>query len=248
MDVDAAFVADRQAAEAGDPGERTLHHPAVPARALAALDPAPGDARDDAALPAGTAAAAVVVGLVGVRLRRAPSGSAPRLADRRHGIERLLQHGAVVDVRGREQDGQGDALPVDHEVALAARLAAVGFGPLAAPPALAGRLALSSEHRLRSISPALPSRSSSAWWNARQMPARCQSRSRRQQLIPQPQPISCGSISQGMPDLSTNRMPVSAARSPIGGRPPFGRGGRGGSKGPKRDQRASETRGAAIRP
>ena len=33
-----------------------------------------------------------------------------------------------------------------------------------------------------------------------------------------------------------------------GGRPPFGRGGRDGSRGLKRDQRASETRGAAMRP
>lgn len=42
--------------------------------------------------------------------------------------------------------------------------------------------------------------------------------------MPDPQPISCGSISQGMPLFSTNITPVSAARSSIGGRPPFGRG------------------------
>src|SRR5690242_17187617 len=103
-----------------------FHHPTVPAQALAALDPAPGDARDDAAPAAGAAAAGVVVGLVGVQLRRAPAGPASRLADRRHGVERLLEHGAVVDVGGREQDRERDALPVDHEVALGARLAAVG--------------------------------------------------------------------------------------------------------------------------
>jgi hypothetical protein len=34
-----------------------------------------------------------------------------------------------------------------------------------------------------------------------------------------------------MPDLSTNRMPVSAARSGTGGRPPFGRGRGGGKRG-----------------
>jgi len=124
----------------------------------------------------------------------------------------------------------------------------VGFGPVAAPPALAGRLAASSEHRLQSIRPARPRRSSSVWWNACQMPASCQSRSRRQQVMPEPQPISCGSISQGMPLLSTKRMPVSVARALIGGRPPFGRGGWGGSRGLNKDQRASETRGAAMHP
>src|SRR4051794_25461595 len=126
MHVVAPLVADHEPAAAGDPGQRTLHHPSMPAEALAALDPAPGDPGDDAALAAGAAAAAVVVGLVGVQLPWTSSGSAAWLADRRHGVERLLEHGAVVDVRGREQDRERDALPVDHEVALAARLAAVG--------------------------------------------------------------------------------------------------------------------------
>src|SRR4051794_11560982 len=99
MDVVAALVADGQPPAARDPGQGTLDHPPVAAEALAALDPAPGDARDDAAPAAGAAAAGVVVGLVGVQLRRAPPGPAARLADRRHGVERLLQDGAVVDVR-----------------------------------------------------------------------------------------------------------------------------------------------------
>lgn len=37
-----------------------------------------------------------------------------------------------------------------------------------------------------------------------QTPAACQSRKRRQQLMPEPQPISWGNISHGMPDCSTN--------------------------------------------
>ncbi len=63
------------------------------------------------------------------------------------------------------------------------------------------------------------------------MPACCQSRSRRQQVMPLPQPISAGRYSHGSPVLSTNRMPVSAARSGTGGRPPFGQGLAGGSNG-----------------
>jgi hypothetical protein len=59
-------------AEAGEPSERALRHPAVPAEALGAVDPAPGNARDDAPLAAGAAAARVVVAFVGVQLARAP--------------------------------------------------------------------------------------------------------------------------------------------------------------------------------
>jgi hypothetical protein len=54
---------------------------------------------------------------------------------------------------------------------------------------------------------------------------------RRQHVMPLPQPISWGSISQGMPLRRTKRMPVRAARSGTGGRPPFGLRRRFGSRG-----------------
>jgi hypothetical protein len=38
-------------------------------------------------------------------------------------------------------------------------------------------------------------------------PASCQSRSRRQQVIPDPNPSSCGKNSHGIPMYSTNKMP-----------------------------------------
>src|SRR3954471_13358154 len=140
VDVITALVPDDQPTAAGDPGQGTLDHPSMPAEALAALDPAPGDARDDAAPAAGAAAAGVVVGLVGVQLPRPPPGTAARLADRRHGVECLLQDDTVVDVGGREQDRQGDALPVHDEVPLAARLAAVGrVRPGRGPAGLGGQ-------------------------------------------------------------------------------------------------------------
>jgi len=59
----------------------------------------------------------------------------------------------------------------------------------------------------------------------------CQSRRRRQQVIPDPQPSSFGNICHGIPLRSTTRMPVTPARSGTGGRPPFGRGGEGGRSG-----------------
>ena len=42
--------------------------------------------------------------------------------------------------------------------------------------------------RNQSISPAMPSRSSNVWGRAVQTPASCQSRSRRQQVVPEPHP------------------------------------------------------------
>jgi hypothetical protein len=95
---------------------------------------------------------------------------------------------------------------------------------------------------------ASPSRSKKTLWRRSQTPAFCQSRRRRQQVIPEPQPICGGNISQGMPVMSTNRMPVRTARSGMGGRPPLGRGFCGGSKGSMALHNSSETIGLAIKP
>jgi hypothetical protein len=70
-DVGPALVADRQPTEAGEPGERAFDNPAVPTQPFAALDPAPRDAGNDAALATGAAATAVVVAFIGVQLSRA---------------------------------------------------------------------------------------------------------------------------------------------------------------------------------
>ena len=77
-------------------------------------------------------------------------------------------------------------------------------------------------------------------------PVACQSRNRRQQLIPQPQSISAGSIPQDSPERSTNRMPVSATWFLIGRRPPFGRGRGGGRSGAISSQRSSGRSGLAM--
>jgi hypothetical protein len=45
----AGWEAEGQTPEAAEPGARALHQPAVPTEAVAAVDPASGDARRDAA-------------------------------------------------------------------------------------------------------------------------------------------------------------------------------------------------------
>ena len=148
-----------------------------------------------------------------------------------------------------EQERERDAVSVHEDVALGAQLAAVGrVRADALAPLFAGKDALSSEQRPKSTAFARPSRPSSAWWSRSKTPACCQSRRRRQQVMPEPQPIPLGSLAQGMPVRSTKTMPSSALRSSSGGRPPFGRGGRAGSSGAISAQSASETRGLSHPP
>jgi hypothetical protein len=247
QDVEAALVADGEPAEAGEPSQRAFDHPAVKAQPLRALDPAAGDAGHDTSAPRDPAAAIVIVPFIGVQLARPLPRPPGALPDRRHGIEQRLEKAAVVDVRGAEQERERDAARVDQDVTFRAGLAAVGrVRADAFAPFLAGKEALSSEQRPKSTAFARPSRSSSARWSRSKTFAACQSRSRRQQVMPEPQPIALGRLAHGMPVRSTKTMPSSALRSSTGGRPPFGRGGRSGSRGAINAHSASGTRGSAI--
>ena len=248
VDVVAALVAGDEAAEAAEPGVGPLDLPAVPAEAVARLDAAPGETRDDPAPAAVVPAAAVVVALVAVQLA-GPAARPSRLAAyRRHRVEHGAEFDRVVAVGRAERQAEWRAPPIDDETALGARLAPIHRArPGAAAPLFARTEQESTEARDQSIRSAPRIRASSSACTRVQTPAACQSRSRRQQVMPQPQPISRGSISHGIPDFSTNRMPVSAGRFSTAGRPPFGPGrGGGGSNGPTTAQRSSGSSACAM--
>ena len=152
-----------------------------------------------------------------------------------------------MSVGARQPESERGAAPVRHHMALRARFAAIRrVRSGSAPPFFAGMLALSRQARSQSIWSASPSSSNKTWCRRSQTPASCQSCNRRQQVMPEPQPISAGSISQGMPALSTKMMPVRQARSGMRGRPPVGFAGSGGSNGAMRFQSSSETNGLLI--
>jgi hypothetical protein len=163
----------------------------------------------------------------------------------------LLEDDRVVAVGSRQERGKRDAGSVDHKMALRAGHP-LGLAPIRRirsdelAPLVDGILALSRAARLQSMRSASPSRSSSVWCSRSQTAASCQSRKRRQQVIPEPQPISGGNNSQGIPDFSTKTIPVKAARSPTRGRPPLGLGGSGGNSGATRAHNSSLMSGLAM--
>jgi hypothetical protein len=162
-----------------------------------------------------------------------PSSSLSRQSQRWNCVHRHLELLGVVDIGPRNSHRQRYTVAVNDDMALRAQLAAIRriLASRFAPPG-AGTLALSSDARVQSIRPASCSRCRSARCKRLQTPARCQSRKRRQHVMPLPQPSSWGSISHGMPLFKTNTMPVRAARSVIWrGRPPLGLGGSAGKSG-----------------
>ncbi len=158
-DVLPALIADCEAAEAGKPSQGSLDHPAMTAQALAAVDPAPGDAGLDPARATLPAATGVVVSLVGVRPVRAPARAAPTTPHGRDRVQRRHKPHAVVQVGRAEKQTQRHAVAVRHKMTLGARLAPVHRARARRlAPFLAGTLALSRQARLQSIRPASCSR------------------------------------------------------------------------------------------
>jgi hypothetical protein len=248
MDVSSAFVTGGEpSVGAVQPREAALDNPAIPSELLLGLDAATRDARGDAAYRAAGATEDVVVGLVGVKLGGAKARSAPASSDRRDPIEHRLQMIALVGVRRREVDGERNAVAIDDQMLLGAELSTVRrVRPRRFAPPFARTLEASRLARVQSIRLALPSSSSRTRCSRSHTPQTCQSRSLRQQVMPLPHPSSWGRYSHPIPVRSTNKMPVSAARSSTGGRPPRGFGFGGGNNGWMRSQSASGTSGFAM--
>jgi hypothetical protein len=115
-------------------------------------------------------------------------------------INRWQQLCDVVPVSLGQNDIDLDALRVDEEVGLSARLTAIGWVRSAFSPRFTARTEeLSATTREKSSLSAPRSLSSSTRCSLRPTPAFCQARNRRQQVILEPLPISCGSISKKFP-------------------------------------------------
>jgi hypothetical protein len=263
MNVVSSLISNSQTPEAVEPCQCALYHPSVTTQPLfdafgcqLCLDRfglAPFRLAHDASLDPFASQVlptpAAVIPFIGVQLVRsfARSTSASSDFDRLNALKHRLQHHVVVDVSSGAFDSQRYAYSVDHNMALRARFAFIRrIRSGSAAPLFAGTVDESMEALDQSIMPASPSLLSKAWWIECHTPASCQSRRRRQQVMPLPQPISWGSISQGMPVLSTKMMPVSAARSERRGRPPFGLSGSAGKSGSITCHNSSDSSGFAI--
>lgn len=249
MNIRSTFITNPKPTELGSPSMGSFNHPAVSPEAVFGFDPFACDPRLDSTLLTRTAAPGIVVTLVGVQFGRTESGTAPRARNGRNAVQQIFQNPGVMDVSGGQNEGQRNALSIHEKMVFRARFAFVRrVGPGRFAPFFAAIEAESTDARLQSISPALPSCSKNRWCKRSQTPAACHSLSRLQQVMPLPQPISFGSISQGMPLRRTNRMPVKAARFDTRGRPPFGFGFSGGNRGATCSHSLSSRSGRILRP
>jgi hypothetical protein len=112
-----------------------------------------------------------------------------------------------VPVRRREARDNRNPVGVGKNMMFRPGLTAIGrVRSSFFPPRSARSEALSTTARARSRRPRRRNSVSKTRWSRFQTPARCHRTSRRQHVLPDPQPISFGSIFQGMPLRSTNRI------------------------------------------
>jgi hypothetical protein len=220
VNVGATLAADAEALELVQPADGSLDDPARRSQSAAVRGSAVRDDGLDVPLPQLGFVRPGVVRAVRLCARRAEARASALALERRDGVDEREELGDVMIIRTSERDHQRDTLRFGEDVMLAPGTPAIRrVGTRLGPPFSARTLELSITARDQSISPAWCNSVSNARWICFHAPAACQSRSRRQQVTPEPQPISLGKYSHGMPVCSTKMIPVSAARSGTRGRP-----------------------------
>lgn len=232
MDISSTLKPDPQTAETFQPRQSALHDPAMFAQVRMGIHSPAAKARGNASFLQCQAMAVTVVTPVCMQFDGSVSQHSIWPRQCRDGIHHFQQHGNVTYIGGGMPYCERDSLGVDHKMALRARFSAIRriWAGFFAPPG-AGTLPASMLARDQSIWSDRDNRSNNTRCSCSHTPASCQSRNRRQQVMPLPQPSSGGSISQGIPVLNTNRIPVKTARLLRRGRPPLGLGGSGGRRG-----------------
>ena len=248
MDIVSFFVTNTKAAELEQPTEDPLDDTTMNAQPAAVFGVSLGDERLDAALTQRhTDFFFGVIGAIGERGIGTFASTSTRTFDRWNRVYERDRGLRIVDVRARVRDGQRRSLAIAHNMPLRAIFTAIGgIGTGLRPPKSARTEQLSIAALDQSISPTSPSSSSSTRQICSHTPAACQSRKRRQQVMPDPQPSSWGKYSHGQPVRSTNKMPVNACRFDTRGRPPLGLARSGGNNGSMRSHNSSASNGRAI--
>ena len=232
------------------PGQGSFDIPAMNSQAAPVRGVALGEKRRDAVLSQPLTLCFAVIATVALdALRTKFRASESSAQDQRDRFDQWLQVRHVVDVRRRHLRRQRNASGFGQDVMFRPCFGAIRrIGANFDPPKTARPDELSTKALDQSSLPSPCSNESMTWCSIAQTPAACQSRNLRQQVIPEPQPISRGRSDHALPVLRINKMPVNAFRSSIGWRPGnrFRRGFGGGNNGWTISHNSSDTIGFAI--
>jgi hypothetical protein len=220
MNICTTFVTNSQSSKLMQPTDSTFDYPAINAKPATMLGIPSGYFRLNTNVAQCLPICLRIIGSVCIKLLKAIARSTNLTTNRRNGINQFQQLGNIMLVGRGCLDNNGNAIAIRQNMMLRTWFSAIyraraGFF---APPT-ARTVPLSTMLRSKSIWSAFRKWFSRILWIVSHSPAFCQSRNLRQHVMPLPQPISRGNISQGMPERSTNIMPVKQFRGGKGLRP-----------------------------
>lgn len=231
MNIGTTFVTDSQTAVAIEPTEGPLNHPTVLSK-VRVFPTAFLNSRLNLFVSELLTEIFRVICLVTFKRIRAFARTALRALNRGNGFDGEEGFFDVVDIGRTQTASNRDSLLIRDKMAFSPRFGAIrGVRTRLKPPFGAATLEESIKNFLQSMWPSWPSSLKQASWIFFQIPSLCHFASLRQALMPEPQPISWGRSSQGIPVFKTNTMAVKTCRLGIGGRPLEPGGLSGGSNG-----------------
>lgn len=201
------------------PALRTLDDPTVFIETAPVFGTTSGDHRLDTSFAQFVSVRIGIVATIGIDGTWLLQGTAACAPDRRDGVDQRQKLRDIVPIGSGQACCDWDTVGIGGDAVLRTRSRAI-VRVFSFSHASTARIDNeSTTTREKSIYSAKRSCASSNSCSCDQTPAACQSCKRRQQLTPEPDPISAGRSRYRSPDLSTKMMPVNAARPAIGLRP-----------------------------
>jgi hypothetical protein len=224
MNIITPFITNSKPSKLMQPSKRSLDHPAEYTKAAAVFRPAFCQNRIYTHLTQRISMRLTIIGSIALNTIRSLTRTTHLTRDRRNRFNQRQKLSYVVAVGSGNFHCERDAVSIGDNVMFRPQFPSIRcIRARFRPPKTARTEAESTIAREKSILSFSRRCLSRMRCILSQIPACCQSFRRRQQVIPEPQPISLGRYCQGIPVLSTNMIPVRAFRSSIGGLPPFGR-------------------------
>ena len=222
MNIRSTLITNSQSAKLVKPRKGTLNNPTVHAQTATVLRPTFSQHWHYAKSTQSLTMRLRIIGAITLNTVRPLTRSATFTGNRRNSFNQWQKLRNIMAISAGNFHRQRDSTCVSNQMVFSARFASIrGIWARFRPPKTARTDPESASAREKSILSACRSLLRKTRCTLSQTPAFCQSLNRRQQVMPLPQLISWGRYSQPMPVLSTNRMPVRAARSGMGFRPGY---------------------------
>jgi hypothetical protein len=216
------LISNSKSSELVKPRDGSLYNPSEDTQATSVLGVASGDYGSDAQPAKRFTVWLRVVSPVSDQDIGLASGTPRFAANRGNGFDQRNELRDIVCIGAGQYHSERNTVSVRDDVVLASRFPPIrGIRTDLRPPKRALTEPESATALDQSILSASRNLANITSWIFSQTPAFCQSRRYRQQVMPEPHPISVGSISHGMPLLSTKMMPVRTSRRSNGFRPGF---------------------------